>query len=79
MKTIIGVLLIVSGAALGVYMGIWWAFIGGIVAIIEHTREAGPVDAYVIAVNLAKIFLATPIGTVCGIIPFAIGMASLDD
>lgn len=61
MSTIIGFIIIAS-IALGVYVGGWVMFIGGIVDVIEAAK-ATPVDALVIAVGLLKVVLASTVGT----------------
>jgi predicted esterase YcpF (UPF0227 family) len=63
MKTAIGLLLVVCGVALGLYCGLWLAFIGGIVQIIEAIK-ASPVEAMGIAIGIVKIVFAGFIGTV---------------
>ena len=61
MKTILGLLLIVAGIALGLYAGLWWAFIGGIVVVIEQIR-AVHLDAMTVALGIARILFAGAIG-----------------
>ena len=59
-KNIIGCLIIIGGIILGIYLGIWWCFIGGIVELI-NAAKATPVDAVEIAYGIAKILFATAI------------------
>lgn len=54
MKALFGVLLIVIGVCAGLYFGLWWAFIGGIVALIEQVR-APNLDALMVAIAIARI------------------------
>jgi hypothetical protein len=64
---IVGILLIVCGAAAGVYFGIWWAFIGGIVDVITQVR-APELSALGVAVGVAKIVFAGLIGWVSAMV-----------
>jgi hypothetical protein len=57
MKQVIGLLLIVVGVALGLYVGLWWAFIGGIVDIITEVK-APDLSAMNVAIGVAKILFA---------------------
>lgn len=61
MKTALGIILIIGGIALGLYAGVWWAFIGGIVQIVDAVK-ATPVEAMGIAIGIAKIMFAGLIG-----------------
>ena len=38
MKVILGLLMILGGIVLGLYVGLWWAFIGGIIQLIQAIR-----------------------------------------
>lgn len=60
-KVIIGLLMVLGGIAFGLWAGIWWAFIGGIVNVIEAVK-ASPVDAMSFATGVAKVFFAGVIG-----------------
>lgn len=61
MNFIIGLLMILTGAALGVYLGIWWAFIGGIIDVIRGATATN-VDAMMVALGVAKVFFSGLIG-----------------
>jgi hypothetical protein len=61
MKIIIGLILILIGAAVGIYLGFWVMFIGGIVQIINACQNH-PVLASGIAVGALRILFATIIG-----------------
>jgi hypothetical protein len=60
-KTLLGVLLVIAGVLAGLYFGIWWAFIGGIIAFIEAI-QAEPVLAKSVAYAIARVFFASLIG-----------------
>lgn len=61
MRTWIGLLLVACGVIFGLWAGVWWAFIGGIVDIINAFKatEVVPMD---VAIGVAKIVFAAPIG-----------------
>ena len=54
MKLILGVLLVLAGIALGLYVGVYLMLIGGIVGIIEQIK-APEIDAMTLALNIVKI------------------------
>lgn len=72
-KKIIGGLLIVIGIGLGLYLGLWVCFIGGIMgiatAIDNHT-----VTVSIIAWNSIKILFSGLIGVISFYIPSGVGM-----
>jgi hypothetical protein len=54
LKLIVGYALMVFGFLLAVYASLWWAFIGGIVDVINAIRS--PVlDATAIGIDIAKM------------------------
>lgn len=67
MKIIIGLLLIVAGIALGLYVGLWLMFIGGIVSIIEQIR-AEHLDALTVAWGVVRILFAGLVGMLAAIV-----------
>lgn len=62
-QVVVGLAMMLAGIALGVYVGLWWAFIGGIVQVIEAAK-ATPVEAIGIAWGIAKIVFAGFLGMV---------------
>lgn len=60
-QTLLGFLLIIAGVFAGLYLGLWWAFIGGIVAFIE-SFQATPVEAFDVALAFARIWFSALIG-----------------
>lgn len=52
MKKIIGILIAIIGIALGIYVGVWLMFIGGITQIISSIN---PVNGLGIALGIARI------------------------
>lgn len=67
MQKAIGVAMILGGVVFGVWAGLWWAFIGGIVDVVEAVK-ATPVEAMGIALGIVKILFAGVIGTVSGML-----------
>lgn len=65
MKAILGIILIIGGLALGLYVGVWWAFIGGIVSIIQAIQTP-PVQAMTVALGILRILCASLLGTAAG-------------
>lgn len=76
MKTILGLFLILTGLILGLYVGVWWAFIGGIVAIIEQIK-AVDTDSMVIAISVVKVIFAVPIAGLSAMVAFIPGVTIL--
>ncbi|QWU14235.1 hypothetical protein SAMN04487895_101525 [Paenibacillus sophorae] len=61
MKSIAAFFICIVGAILGVYIGLWEMFIGGIVGLIEVLKSSD-IDAYDLAINICKIIFAGPVG-----------------
>ncbi len=68
---ILGTLLCVAGIGLGIYLGVFVMFIGGIMQIATHLN---PVNAVEIAWGIIKILFASPVGWVSGVLPFLFGL-----
>jgi hypothetical protein len=76
MKKIFGILLIIAGVILGIYVGVWLCFIGGIVDIINGFK-ADDLEAINIAIGCAKVFFGSSIGYIIAIIPISFGITLL--
>jgi len=76
MKLLIALALIFGGIITGLYFGLWWAFIGGIIAVIEQVR-APHIDALVMALGIARIIFSGFIGTIVGYAMILPGVALL--
>lgn len=74
MSKIAGLVMVVIGIAFGVWAGFWWAFVGGIVDIINAIR-ATEVSAVMVGVGVIKIFFATLIGWAAASIFLVPGLA----
>ncbi len=61
MKILLGIILILAGIALGIYVGFWLLFVGGIMTIINAIK-ADPVSATSIAWGAIKIIFAGAAG-----------------
>lgn len=78
MRKLIGISLIILGALLGLYLGLWQMFIGGILTIARAFDNEG-LTATLIAWNLIKIILATPIGGLIFWVLATIGVIVIDE
>jgi len=72
MKAIGGILVFV-GIIVGLYVGVWWAFIGGIIQIINAVK-ATPVEAMPVAIGIAKIVFSGTLGFIAGAVLCIPGM-----
>lgn len=77
-KELIGLVMIVGGIALGLFVGVWICFVGGIVDIIEQVRAVN-MSAMAVAWGIAKVVFAGLFGWLSAIILILPGMAILDD
>lgn len=62
-----GILLIFLGVFIGLYCGLWWAFIGGIIQIIEQIR-APEMSVSILALGIVKVLFAGLIGWVSALV-----------
>jgi len=60
-KRVVGTLLILAGATLGLWLGVWVLFIGGIVMVVEAVK-ATPVDSIRLAIGILSVISASPVG-----------------
>ncbi len=58
---LLGIVLMVAGIILAIYMGVWVMLIGGIVAIVEAVK-ATPVSAHGIAWGICRVVFAGVVG-----------------
>lgn len=78
MKKIVGLLLMFVGIVLGLYVGGWIFFVGGIVDVVRVVR-ADTLDEAALAWGVAKIALSGFIGFLSGLIPFVLGEMLFED
>lgn len=70
MKKVIGILMAIVGIALGIYVGVWLMFVGGIVQIINSinpTNGLGIVRIVFYEVGVLIAWLGIAIGSVIGL------------
>jgi len=72
-KAVFGVFLMVCGITLGLYVGVWLCLIGGIINIIEQF-QAEHINAFIMALNIAKVMLSAMLGWVTLLILFLPGL-----
>ena len=77
LKKLIGCILMLGGIGLGIYVGFWLMFIGGVVQIIDSIKH--DVNAMQIAIGFIKIWCATIVGWLSGIICCSIGAILIDN
>lgn len=75
-RNFIGVILIIVGLGLAVYAGLWWAFICGIIQVVEAVK-ATPVEALDLALGIARICFAGFIGVITAVVAVFPGWAML--
>lgn len=78
MKYLVGMIFILGGVCLGLYLGLWLCFIGGIVQLVEACK-ADPVSAFGIAFGFVRIVIASFVGWFSFIVCSAIGGVIISD
>ncbi|BDU72333.1 hypothetical protein [Mesoterricola silvestris] len=78
MNKIIGVLIIVCGIALSLYLGVYVCLIGGIVQIIEAVKQT-PVPTLDVAWGIVRVLLSSLVGWGSFALCFVTGGAFLAD
>ena len=71
MKKIIGLLLILFGIGLVIYVGLYLLFIGGIIQVIEGFKN--DMNGLQIAIGVVKVISASFVGGISGLIPITLG------
>ena len=61
MKKVLGVLMILLGVGLGLYIGVWVMFVGGIAGMVEII-QSNNFESMEIAKNVAKVVFAGAVG-----------------
>ena len=75
MNKAISIALVALGIVAGAYIGVWWAFIGGIVDLV-HAVRATELDSMRLAIGIAKIFFAGLLGWMA-FLPFGLAASTL--
>lgn len=60
-RAVLGGLMVAAGVALGLYVGVWWAFVGGIVDVVQAIRAPELVSTN-LAIGIAKVMFAGMVG-----------------
>ena len=68
MRTFLGVMLMIAGLILGVYVGVWKCFILGIVGVIDAIRTPNTITSMQLAISIAKVLCAGFFGWCAGMI-----------
>ena len=64
MRQILGLAMIVMGILVGLYVGVWIFFLGGIIALVEMIQQDSLTVASAI-LNVLRILVAGFVGAVC--------------
>ena len=66
MKTILGILGIIAGVALGLYVGVWLMFVGGILGIVNFIQLMidGNTDGMLLAISIVKLVFSGAVGAI---------------
>lgn len=82
MKTLFGVILIFLSVVLGLYVGGWVLFVGGIIDILEAVRDFFAIEGHVLEVmkivwGIVKMCIASIVGWLVWLILFIPGLTML--
>ena len=77
-KQLIGLLMILGGVLLGLYVGVWLCFIGGIVSVMEQFK-ADEISSVVVGWGVFRIFCAAFIGSICAFCLIIPGCLAIKD
>ena len=72
MKKIISIGIVILGIVLGLYLGLWVLFVGGILGIAQAV-DTGTITAMIVAWNLIKIVLASFVGYIIIFVSIILG------
>ncbi|MBI4134390.1 MAG: hypothetical protein HY475_03140 [Candidatus Terrybacteria bacterium] len=73
-RAILGFATVLGGIAVGVYVGLWLMFVGGIVQIANSASEQ-PIDSNGIAWGAVRVVFATAAGEAIAVLLIFIGLA----
>ena len=82
MKTILGIAMIITGIVLGLYVGLWLMFIGGIAGLINVVVGAVAghgISGMVVAIDVVKIMFAGLTGWLSAFVLIIPGFAMLKE
>lgn len=69
---VLGLVVMTIGVLTGLYVAIWWGWIGGIVGIVEAIK-ANPVNSMDLTLGIVRLLFANFIGAVVGWLIFSFG------
>lgn len=77
MKSITGIVMVIFGIITGLYLGVWWAFIGGIVDCISVVKSDDfvPLD---VALAVSRVMFSGLIGWASAAVLIVPGMVLLN-
>lgn len=73
---VLGLVLIATGVLLGLYVGGWLMFVGGIVALVEAFKVS-PIEALDVALAIVRIMLAGAAGEIAAVVLLFPGAAMM--
>jgi len=78
MKGIVGIVMVVFGVITGLYIGFWWAFVGGIVECISIVKSDAivPLD---VALAISRVMFSGLIGWASSAVLIIPGIVLLTD
>ena len=77
MNKIISIGIVILGIVLGLYLGLWVMFVGGILGIAQAV-DSGTITAMIVAWNLIKIVLASVVGYIIIFVSIILGRLIAD-
>lgn len=77
MKSLLAILMIIAGIVLGIYVGLWLCFVGGIIQLVDAIKAAPNVEGMQIAWGVVRIVFAGFAGMVSAFVLIIPGMAML--
>jgi uncharacterized membrane protein len=75
MKIILGILMVLGGIFLGLYVGLWLCFVGGIVQILNEIKSPADIETLNIVFGAIKIVVASLAGRISASILIVPGFA----
>lgn len=77
MRNAIGVLVLVFGVCLSIYLGFWLGFVGGVVQILEAIQTT-PIQSLNVAIGLLRIMTSTFVFGITILITFLVGKSIIE-
>jgi len=74
---VMGILVMLFSAVVGIYVGVWLCFIGGIMDIVNGFNH-NPMEAFTIAIGVAKFFFSGVAGWLSFLVGVAIGRGLIE-